>query len=66
MSFQLNVDDFPPLIDPVDKMGIKNFLNNFKFSNKLANKNVGIKPVTFNTDNAETKTIRQSKPILYR
>ncbi|VDH98681.1 Hypothetical predicted protein [Mytilus galloprovincialis] len=64
MSFQLNVDDFPPLIDPVDKMGIKNFLNNFKFSNKLANKNVGIKPVTVNTNNAETETIRQSKQSL--
>ncbi|CAG2195730.1 unnamed protein product [Mytilus edulis] len=65
MSFQLNVEDFPPLIDPVDKMGIKNFLNNFKFSsNKLANKNVGIKPVTVNTNNAETETIRQSKQSL--
>ncbi|CAG2215131.1 unnamed protein product [Mytilus edulis] len=65
MSFQLNGEDFPPLIDPVDKMGIKNFLNNFKFSsNKLANKNVGIKPVTVNTNNAETETIRQSKQIL--
>ncbi|CAC5419718.1 unnamed protein product [Mytilus coruscus] len=57
MQFQFNVEDFPPLINPVDKMGIQKSLNIKNFvDTKLA--------VTVNNPIAKTETYRKSKQIL--
>ncbi|CAC5411991.1 unnamed protein product [Mytilus coruscus] len=60
------MEDFPPLINPVDKMGIQKSLNNFKYSsNKLPKNFVDTKlAVTVNNPIAKTETYRKSKQIL--